>query len=178
MRQTIDNYAPQTVLHGLKKQARTVWSVSLTIVLVWLFLIVLAPLTADAASGISAPIYRFFGFVCHQQTERSFHFDEHAFAVCARCFGVYFGLLAGFAVYPFFRRVEDVEPLPRAYLFLAMIPMGVDWALGAFDVWANTHVSRFSTGAILGAACGVYIVPALVEIARLTSGRAKRRTKI
>jgi uncharacterized membrane protein len=82
-------------------------------------------------------------------------------------------LLFGFVIYPIFRKIEDIEPLPRLWLFLAMVPMGVDWALGAFDVWENTHLSRFITGLILGAACAVYIVPAVVEIFRYLRKNSK-----
>lgn len=175
MKLSAENYTPQTFLPRLRRQARTVWLISFAVVFVWLFLILLAP-AAGNLNGISAPIYQFFSFVCHQQPERSFHFGAHAFAVCARCFGIYCGLFAGFAVYPFFRRVENVDPLPRVWLVAAMIPIGIDWTLGVFGVWANTHFSRFITGAILGAACAIYIVPALVEIFRLMIGKHERRT--
>ena len=163
-----ENYTPQTLLPRLKKQAWKVWVVSFAVVFVWTLLILLAPFAAvNDFSAVAGSLYKFFSFFCHQESERSFHFAEHQFAVCARCFGVYFGLLAGFVVYPFLRPVETVEPLPRFWLFLAMIPMAIDWSLGFFGVWENTLWSRFLTGLILGAACAVFIVPALVEIVRL-----------
>jgi hypothetical protein len=31
------------------------------------------------------------------------------------------------------------------------MPLAIDWALGFFGFWSNTHVSRFTTGALLGA---------------------------
>ena len=74
-------------------------------------------------------------------------------------------------IYPLIRRIEETEPFPRFWLFAAMIPMGIDWSLGFFEVWENTHLSRFLTGAILGAACGLFIVPALVELFQLLSSR-------
>ena len=100
---------------------------------------------------------------------RSFQLENHSFAVCARCFGVYAGLLFGFLIYPFVRSIEETEPLPRLWLFLALVPMGIDWSLGFFGVWENTHFSRFFTGLILGAACAIFIIPALVELARIFS---------
>jgi uncharacterized membrane protein len=90
----------------------------------------------------------------------------HQFAVCSRCFGVYFGLLAGIATYPLWRPIESVDPLPRFWLFLSMIPIAIDWSLGFFEIWDNTHLSRFVTGGILGVACAVFIIPAMVEIVR------------
>jgi uncharacterized membrane protein len=172
MPQAIENYTPQSFLPQMRKQAWTVWSVSFLIVFAWVFLILLAPVAAaNNLNGISAPIYKFFSFICHQQPARSFHIAEHQFAVCSRCFGVYFGLFFGFIIYPFFRKIEEIEPLPRVWLFLAMIPIGIDWTFGVFGIRENTHFSRFTTGMILGAACAVYIAPALIEIFRLLTGK-------
>ncbi|MCU1289679.1 MAG: Protein of unknown function transrane [Acidobacteria bacterium] len=167
MKLSAENYTSQRALLQMRKQAWTVWSVSFLVIFLWVFLILLAPLaeTYNFAS-ISHPVYTFFSYVCHQMPERSFHLAEHPFAVCSRCFGVYFGLFAGFVVYPLLVKIEKTEPLPRFWLFLAMIPIGIDWTLGVFGIWENTHWSRFITGAILGAACAVFIIPALVEIFR------------
>jgi uncharacterized membrane protein len=168
MSQPIENYVPQDFTQKFRQQAWKVWAISLVVVFLWVFAILLAPLArANGFENFSAPIYKFFGFICHQMDWRSFHVEGHAFAVCSRCFGVYFGLFFGFLIYPFLRKVDEIEPLPRFWLFLAMIPIAVDWSLGAFGIWENTHLSRFVTGLILGAACAVYIVPALVEIFRL-----------
>ena len=174
MPETIENYVPQIAVARMRRQALLVWSVAAFLVGFWVFIILLAPVAeANNLSGVANPLYKFFSFLCHQIPSRSFHFHEHAFAVCARCFGVYSGLFFGFVVYPFVRRVEDVEPLPRVWLFLAMIPIAIDWLLGFFEIWENTHLSRFLTGAILGIACAVFIVPALVEIFQLMSLKQK-----
>ena len=174
MSQPVENYIPQDFTEYFRKQAWKVWVISLLVVFAWVFAILLAPLAkANGFENLGAPIYKFFSFICHQMDSRSFHIENNQFAVCTRCFGVYFGQLFGFVIYPFLRKVDEIEPLPRFWLFLAMIPIAVDWSLGAFDIWENTHLSRFMTGLILGAACAIYIVPALVEIFRLTTGRRK-----
>ncbi len=172
MSQPIENYIPHDFALRFRKQAWKVWTLSLLLVFAWVFVILLAPIArANGFENISAPVYNFFSFICHQMPSRSFHIEEHPFAVCSRCFGVYFGLFSGFVIYPLFRKIDEIEPLPRFWLFLAMIPIGIDWLLGAFDIWENTHLSRFLTGLILGAACAVFIVPALVEIFRLLAGK-------
>jgi uncharacterized membrane protein len=172
MPETIENYTPQVKIPNLRKQAIAVWGVALAAVFAWVFIILLAPLAeANGFQKVSLPIYKFFGYICHQIPARSFHLGAHQFAVCTRCFGVYFGLFLGFLLYPLFRSIEEIEPLRRFWLFLAMIPIGVDWSLGVFGIWENTHLSRFVTGLILGAACAVFIVPALVEIFRLLTGK-------
>ena len=165
MKHSAENYIPQIVFEKMRKQAFVVWLVSALSVAVWIFVILLAPIAESFGfATVSNPIYTFFGFLCHQMPERSFYLVEHSFAVCSRCFGVYFGLLFGFALYPLLRRLENVEPFPRIWLFLALLPMTLDWTLGFFEVWENTHFSRFTTGLILGSACSVFMIPALVEI--------------
>lgn len=174
MPEAIENYIPQDFAVELRRQAYFVWSISGLIVLVWLLLIVLAPIAeANNSIAFSRPIYKFFGFICHQMPDRSLHVYEHAFAVCSRCFGVYFGLFFGFVVYPLIRQIDEIEPFARFWLFLALIPMGIDWSLGFFEIWENTHFSRFSTGAILGVTCGLFIVPALVELFQVLTSRKK-----
>ncbi len=143
----------------------------------WVLLTVSAPLAkANGFIAFSSPLYNFFGYICHQISDRSFHVEGEQFAVCSRCFGVYFGLVFGFAIYPLWRNIDGIEPLPRIWLFLSLIPIGIDWSLTVFGIWENTHFSRFVTGLILGVACATYIVPAIVEITRnLTQRRINHR---
>jgi len=172
MPNTVENYVPQTALEKMRRRAIFAWSVFTALAVIWVFVIVLAPLAAaNDWANVSQPIYKFFSFLCHQDEARSFHLYEHAFAVCSRCFGIYAGLAAGAFVYPFLRRIEDTEPFPRFWLFLAMIPMAIDWSLGFFEILENTHFSRFLTGVILGAVCGVFIVPAIIEVSEFLSNK-------
>lgn len=165
MAETADNFSSLQIREKLRSQAVFVWTAALGVTTLWLLLIVSPPFLFN--SGISAaPIYSFYSYICHQVPERSFHILGHQFAVCSRCFGVYFGLLAGVITYRIWRPVDSVEPLPRFWLFLSMLPISIDWSLGFFEIWENNHVSRFITGLILGVACAVFIIPALVEIVR------------
>lgn len=177
MAQAVQEFPALNLDARFRRQAYRVWFVTSLVVLGWVLMIVGAPIAKAAGlTAISDPLYNFFGYICHQISTRSFHVEGEKFAVCARCFGVYFGLFAGIAAYPLWRKVEDVEPLPRFWLFLSLIPIGVDWALGVFGIWENTHLSRLLTGMILGVACAVYIVPALVEITRhLTPNKARKK---
>lgn len=175
MKQSIENYVPRINAETMRRRAFFVWSISALVIFAWVFLILLAPFAeAKGLQNISNPLYKFFSFVCHQMPERSFAVGNHTFAVCTRCFGIYFGLFAGLFAYPIFRSVENLNLLPRFWLFLAMIPMAIDFSLGFIGVWANTHWSRFLSGAILGAACAVFVLPALVEIAQIFAGKIKR----
>jgi len=151
----------------MRVQAWKAWTGGLIVVGLWALAIVLAPvLKANGITSVSSPIYHFFSFICHQIPDRSFHIEGEPFGVCSRCFGVYFGLVFGFVIYPFWREMTEIEPLPRFWLFLSLFPAGIDWSLTIFGIWENTHLTRFVTGMILGVACATYIVPAIVEITR------------
>ena len=160
----------------MRSQAYRSWAIALAVVGVWLLMIVLPPIfAANGNAGLSSPLYHFFSFLCHQMPSRSFHLMDHQLAVCSRCFGVYFGLIAGLIAYPLWRSIENIDPLPRIWLFASMIPIGIDWLLGMLDIWHNNHASRFITGMILGVGCATYIMPALVEIVRNLSVREPAR---
>ena len=92
----------------MRRQAWQVWAIGLA-----LFLFGsrdprcrLSQRPTACRSVIAASIH-FFSYICHQQADRSFHVLGEQFAVCSRCFGVYFGLLLGFAVYPLWRNIDD-----------------------------------------------------------------------
>jgi uncharacterized membrane protein len=95
----------------------------------------------------------------------------HPLAVCARCFGIYAGFAAAVLFYPLSHRLRRMGTPRREWLILALLPMAVDFALGITGLWANTHSSRFVTGAWFGAWAAFYIVPGLIEIGE---GRMRR----
>lgn len=175
MSEDAENYVSQPMYAAMRRQAWKVWITGLGVVTLWAFLIVLAPIArSNGFTEISGNLYHFYHFICHRIPERSFFVAGEQFGVCSRCSGVYFGLFAGFVIYPLWRRIEDIEPLARFWLFLSLVPIGIDWSLTIFGVWENTQGSRFATGLILGIACATYIVPALVEIVRNLSLRRQR----
>lgn len=175
MPESIENYVPQNMIAVQKRQAVWVWSIATAIVFVWILAIVSAPIFEEnGVKSVSQSIYRFFSFMCHQISSRSFHYHEHQFAVCARCFGFYAGFLLGFIVYPLLRALNNTDSFPRFWLFAAMIPMGIDFSLTFFEIWENTHLSRTITGLILGFACAFFIVPALIEINQFLQQRRKK----
>ncbi|HUR97184.1 MAG TPA: DUF2085 domain-containing protein [Pyrinomonadaceae bacterium] len=166
------NYISLDLHKRFRSQAINVWMVASAVVAIWAAAIVSAPLLlSNGHASASTPIYTFFSYICHQIPERSFSLWGHQLAVCSRCSGVYLGLLGGMLIYPLWRTVDEIEPIPRFWLFLALVPITVDWSLTIFGFWENTHASRLITGLILGAACATFIVPALVEIVRNFSYR-------
>lgn len=171
----IQNYIPQNIVIVQKRQSVWVWSVAFAVAFLWLAAIVSAPIfESEGVKSISQPFYRFFSYMCHQISARSYHYHEYQFAVCARCFGFYAGFALGFVIYPFFRALNNTDSFPRFWLFAAMVPMGIDVGLEFFEIWHNTHLSRTITGLILGIACAFFIIPALVEISFFVRQRFKK----
>lgn len=160
----------------LKAQAVKAWLVGCAVALAWVLLILTPAIAkANGLTNISSPLYSFFSLMCHQMPDRSFHIEGEKFGVCSRCFGVYFGLFFGFVIYPLWRKVDEIEPISRIWLFLSLVPIGIDWSLGVFDIRANTFTTRFLTGVILGVACATFIVPAIVEITRNLTVRSRMK---
>lgn len=131
-------------------------------------LIVAAPVAyAHGYGALAFVIYRTFGYLCHQIPQRSFYIEEQPLAVCARCTGLYFGFVAGVMIYPLVCSVRRTGSPARVWLLVAAAPTVIDFALGFFGVWENTHLSRSLTGALLGAACPFYVVPGAVDLSRI-----------
>ncbi len=156
-----------------RRAAFVAWGVATCVALCFVGVVLLAPwLRAGGHVFLSGVIYRGFSVACHQMPERSFHLLGFPLAVCARCFGLYVGALAGVAVYPLLaRNVARSEQPARVWLFVAALPTTVDFALGFFGLWSNTHLSRFLTASLFGAVAAFYIVPGLVDLSRMAFRR-------
>jgi uncharacterized membrane protein len=166
---SIIEYVPQLIAdEGLTREgrvARWAWVVMLALAASLVAIIVLAPvLRARGYPLLSYVFYQVFKAACHQIPERSFHVAGYPLAVCARCFGLYVGALAGLVAYPTVRPLTRTDAPRREWLIIAAVPTTVDFALGFFHVWENTHWSRFSTALLLGAASAFYIVPGLMDV--------------
>ncbi|HMO79393.1 MAG TPA: DUF2085 domain-containing protein [Pyrinomonadaceae bacterium] len=174
MSKFVGQYESQAAVGKRRRRSTVVWSFVALSSFVWIFAIFLPPLApVFGLPGIGDGAFSFFGHICHQIPDRSMHFLGHQLGVCSRCFGVYTGLLVGTLIYPLWREIESIEPLPRIWLFASIVPLAIDWSLTMFGLWENTHLSRFLTGVILGAGCVTFIIPALVEIERNVSSRRR-----
>jgi uncharacterized membrane protein len=158
---------------GSLRRPLLVWSITAALVLLYVSLIAIAPLALSSGHDTSAfVLYQMFSRLCHQIPERAFFLEGYPLAVCARCTGIYLGFAAGVLIYPLVRSLKRGDTPPRRWLLLAAVPTLSDFALGFFGVVANTHWSRSLTGALLGAVAAFYVVPGLMDLSRMTGGRA------
>ena len=169
-----DNYIPQRVSVG---RQFAIWLIIVLGSLAISATIVAAPVLLNSGHLIWAlPIYRAFSLVCHQIPERSFFIAGHPFAVCARCFGLYAGFTLAAIAYPLLFSLRKTDAPPRKWLFIAAAPLVIDYGLGVFGIWNNTHSSRFITGALLGAVAVFYVMPGLLDLGMRLTGRKQEAT--
>jgi hypothetical protein len=67
-------------------------------------------------------------------------------------------------IYPLVRSLRSVATPPRKILFLAAVPLLVDFSLTFFGIWENTHTSRLLTGALLGSVVVFYVMPGIADL--------------
>jgi uncharacterized membrane protein len=159
------------------RRALVVWAGISALSLIVLGLIVAAPIAqAHGYSQFATTLYQTFSFVCHQIPERSFHLEGHQFGVCSRCTGLYAGFAFATLIYPLARSLQRTDTPPRRWLILATLPLVIDFALGYFSLWQNTHLSRFLTGALLSSVAVLYIMPGLIDLSSAMSRRLHRES--
>ena len=86
--------------------------------------------------------------LCHRMPERSFHYKNHQFPVCARCTGFYTGLLV-FLIYNCFFEINYSLSLFIISVIL-LIPAGIDGFTQLLNLRQSNNNLRFLTGFIGG----------------------------
>ena len=141
------------------------WLITTIAVAFIVLLIVIAPVAAASGhSEIAEGIYRGFGVFCHQRPDRSYFIEGHKLAVCSRCTGLYAGFAFTLLIYPLLRSLRSVAMPPRKVLFLAAVPLLIDFSLTFFGIWENTHTSRLLTGLLLGSVTVFYVMPGVADL--------------
>jgi uncharacterized membrane protein len=127
-----------------------------------LAVLALAMLPPFAPPGLGAAITRGFHLVCHQLPDRSFAVGGVPFALCHRCLGVLAGLVVGAGLAASVGRWRAaLVPLERPLFLLALALASADWLLGVSGLWANSPLSRFSTGFLVGVTAGYLLARAV-----------------
>lgn len=107
--------------------------------------------------------------ICHRIPTRSFHVHDRALPLCARCTGIYLGVMLGALVYAFSGRLRasrlpPLRVLAVLGLFGAAIALdGINSYLSLFDfytpIYTPHNTLRLFTGLFAGAAMITIVLP-------------------
>ncbi len=133
----------------------------------WAVVVIAAPVMPGWFAAI---VYALAGKVCHQLPGRSFHFEGHQLAVCARCTGIY---AAAAAVFGWLSVRTSVlrDPLPMtprgavSWLGAGVLPTLVTLGVEVLDVAPATNAVRAVAGVVLGGAVA-FVVGRAVTLPR------------
>jgi len=146
---------------------KIVYSIILTVSIVWVLLIFLAPFLYNIdgpAAQFGSYIYMFFSETCHQIDSRSFTLWGYKLAVCSRCTVIYLSFLFSVILYPFIWKIKN-EKLPNI-LFL-LIPAFLVFADAIFDltgILKNTFLTRTITGFLIGFVLPMFLIPGFINL--------------
>jgi uncharacterized membrane protein len=111
------------------------------------------------ANGASMEWRLPFRVMCHGLVHRSLELFGVPMPICARCVGVYAGLLAGLAAFPFFPTLT--ERAMRVVAFAAVTPLALDGLTQLTGLRESTNPLRLATGVIAGLAFGLWVLCAV-----------------
>ena len=137
-----------------------VWSLA-ALAALWFVLLLVSPFLPVP---VSAAIYAIGSYICHQRPERSFWLDGVQLPVCARCIGIYAGVVVGSGLAPFIGLVRWPRTAIILSTFPALVSLLVEWAGLAYP----SNGVRAATGAVAG------IVVAAVVLATIDYERCAR----
>ena len=135
--------------------------------LFWCVAIAATPLLASFGgfgSSLAAFSYDLFSRVCHQLESRSFHLAGHKFAVCIRCFMIYFSFFVGIVISRLINRTRIAAISPSLLLSASLLPMALDVGLSVLGIRESTTASRVVTGTLFGLSLSVVLLPVLEEV--------------
>jgi uncharacterized membrane protein len=151
----------------IKRYQKVIYAVILAIAVIWCGGILIAPYWAGEQGfkgGASEWFYSFFSSSCHQLESRSHFLGEFKYGVCSRCTAIYFGFLLGVILYPFVRRLNNIDLPSLFWLFVGVALMLLDVALDLLDIQKNSFVTREITGGIIGVILPFFIIPGIIRV--------------
>lgn len=111
------------------------------------------------AQGASMRWRLLFRLLCHGRVERCFELFGAPMPICARCTGIYLGMLAGLFAFPLIPVLR--ERVMRMVAFVAILPLGLDGLTQLFGLRESVNPLRVATGLIAGMAFGLWILSAV-----------------
>ena len=111
------------------------------------------------AHGASMQWRLLFRLMCHGRVERCFLLFGEPMPVCARCTGVYLGMLGGIALFWLIPMLR--ERVMRGFAFAAVVPLALDGVTQLAGLRESTNSLRVATGLIAGLAFGLWVLSAV-----------------
>lgn len=100
-----------------------------------------------------------FRLLCHGLPHRSYALFDVTMPICARCVGVYLGLLGGLALFPLLSKLS--EKTMRVAALGAVLPLAVDGLSQLTGMRESTNELRVVTGLLAGLAFGLWVLSAV-----------------
>lgn len=112
------------------------------------------------AQGASMRWRVLFRTMCHGRVERCLELFGTPMPLCARCTGIYLGMLAGLIAFvPLMRWLR--ERTMRMVALAAIVPLGIDGVTQLFGLRESVNPLRVATGVIAGLAFGLWVLSAV-----------------
>lgn len=111
------------------------------------------------AHGASMQWRKLFVLMCHGRVERCFELFDTPMPICARCVGIYGGML--FAILAFWAVPLLREKVMSRVAIAAAVPLGIDGLTQLAGLRESTNTLRVVTGVIAGLAFGLWILSAV-----------------
>lgn len=124
-----------------------------------LFLSAAALCTWAISLGASMQWRLLFRLMCHGLPHRCLELFDVPMPICARCVGIYGGMLAGIVAFwavPLLR-----ERVMRTFAIAAVTPLALDGLTQLAGLRESTNPLRLATGAIAGLAFGLWVLSAV-----------------
>jgi len=112
---------------------------------------------------------KLFFDLCHQLPDRTYTAGGTMMAVNTRCFGIFFGLAAGWLVLPITGRYTAGNRWPVILLITAITLQIVDYLGNLTELWQNTNHSRAFLGALFGAALSITVSDMFIKSKNINS---------
>ena len=111
------------------------------------------------AAGASMQWRVLFRLMCHGRVERCLELFGAPMPICARCVGIYAGMLAGILAFwavPLLR-----ERVMRGFAIAAAVPLAIDGLTQLSGLRESTNPLRIATGLVAGLAFGLWVLSAV-----------------
>jgi len=111
------------------------------------------------AQGASMRWRVLFRIMCHGIPERCLYLFGVPMPICARCVGIYAGLIAGLIAFRLLPMIT--EKAMRIAAFIAVTPLAIDGLTQLARLRESTNPLRLATGIAAGFAFGMWVLTAV-----------------